>query len=131
MDGARKLADVREWNRNGRAPRLVQGARRHDSVWRAEWAFRFDNPKNGLGDDYVTTPSDAEVPAGISAHAANLSCIGAKESGCTVWVFWARYGQYTVYLEYISLGEGVPYARFEAHVREADKVVSRALRGTR
>lgn len=118
---------IRNWTNEGRAPTLDEAVFRYDTVREAEHAFWFDNPKWGVANK-LRDPDAAGVPPGLTADRADGSCIGREPPGCDIWVYWARYGQYTVLFTYFDIDRGTPHETFTTHVRAVDRAVARQLR---
>jgi hypothetical protein len=117
---------VRNWTDQGTEPTLFESAFRYPTVAEAERAFWFDNPKWGVANK-LQDPEPADVPGGLAADRAEGTCIGQEPPGCNIWVYWARYGQYTVLFTYFNVDSGVSHDAFAAHVHEVDRVVARRL----
>lgn len=90
----------------------------HQEVWQVEspfrawWKFRSEDPrpqfKRGAGSALV---HDVDPPRGLHADSYNYFCgnIGHSTTDefedCQVWGYWARYGQYLIYLELAGVHE--------------------------
>jgi hypothetical protein len=66
------------------------------------------------------------VPGGvdgvlIGGQAAGAGGVAADRTGCKIWVYWARYGQYDVSLDYTSIDAPVPPDQFATHVQALDR----------
>jgi hypothetical protein len=112
---------VRRWSANGRAPELTQTVYRHRNAAAAEDAWDSDDPAARIAKQFSGTPSAVPIGLRLSASRATLSCAASDRHGCKIWVYWARYGQYDVALEYTSIDTAVPRSRFEAHVQALDQ----------
>jgi hypothetical protein len=118
---------VRRWSANGRAPELTQIVYRHRSSADAERSRRADSPADRIAKEFAGSPTAADSRLRLSASHATISCAAADRAGCKIWVYWARYGQYDVGLDYTSVDAPVPLARFEAHVQALDHHLTRAF----
>ncbi len=112
---------VRRWSANGRAPELTQAVYRHRNAVAADDAWDSDDPAARIATQFSSTPSAAPIRLRLSASRATLSCAAADRHGCKIWVYWARYGQYDVDLDYTSVDTAVPRSQFEVHVQALDR----------
>jgi hypothetical protein len=118
---------ARRWSANGRTPELTQAVYRHRSPADAERSRRADDPADAIAKKFDGSPVVADSRLRLSASTATISCAAADRAGCKIWVYWARYGQYDVALDYTSIDAPVPLARFEAHVHALDQHLTRAF----
>jgi hypothetical protein len=71
----------------------------------AEWVFRSSNQKINYKSDFPGLVQNVALPKGLGADEAELFCgnVGRSRTAeleeCQIWGYWARYGQYVVYLD--------------------------------
>jgi hypothetical protein len=101
---------VKAWNADGNSIREeVRAARNADDA--ADAFDRYDPRKKSLelSDRREVTVSASHATAG-SPDASQIHCGSALDRrqdtrDCEFWVWWARYGQYTIYLDVTPQGE--------------------------
>jgi hypothetical protein len=118
---------VRRWSAGGRAPELTQTVARYPDAADARRALRADDPAEQAARQFSGRPTRADPGVRLSSSEATVSCAAADRAGCKIWVYWARYGQYTVGLDYTSVDAPVPLGRFAAHVAAVDQHITAAL----
>jgi hypothetical protein len=114
----------RRWSARGRAPELAQTVTEHSSAADARRSLRRDNPAGRIAAEFGGKPSKAASRLALDAPEWEITCAASDRDGCKIWVYWARYGQYVVALDYTSVGSAVPLERFEAHVEAVDDRLS-------
>ena len=111
---------TRHWSAGGRAPELGQTVTWHNSAAEAQRSLRRDNPAGRIAAQFDDKPSKAPSHMALDASEWEITCAANDRDGCKIWVYWARYGQYVVALDYTSIDSPVPLERFEANVKTVD-----------
>jgi len=107
---------------------LEQQAQAHSDPASASRFFRADDPRkaslidNSGAQDVVGPAQTIDTPGADNAqiYCANLMDPKVEASSCTSWVWWARYGQYTVK---ISVSTAWPVVVLEIPRGEFDRIV--------
>jgi len=115
----------RRWSADGRAPELTQTVTEHRSAADAQRSLRRDNPADHIAAQFGGKPSKAPSHLKIDASESEIICAASDRAGCKIWIFWARYGQYVITLDYTSIDSPVPLERFEAHIKAVDSRLTR------
>jgi hypothetical protein len=121
--GANSLS--RRWSAGGRAPELTMTVTERRNAAEAQRSLSRDNPADRMAEQFGGKPSKAPSTVALRASEWQITCAAGDRSGCKIWVFWARYGQYLVALDYTSIDSPVPLPVFEAHVQAADNRIGR------
>ncbi|WP_433607923.1 hypothetical protein ACQP2P_34080 [Dactylosporangium sp. CA-139114] len=124
---------VRRWQKVER-PRdeLEQSITVHRSGYAALYGFSASDPRindrEDFGDENV---HDAPLAVGVEADQALIYCRGIPQPGrrdsCAGWVYWARYGSYTVKMCYRE--PGLDAGRFSRIAGQFDAKIARFLAG--
>lgn len=123
-------AYVRTWLSESSESLMVEVWKRGDPL-RAEWVFHSYNEKIDYKSDFPGLVRDVAVPEGINADNADLFCgnIGKSRTDeledCQIWGFWARYGQYVLYLD--LYGEAMSADEFKKAAISFDRQIAAML----
>lgn len=97
-------AYVRTWL-SDRSESLMVAVWKQGDPLRAEWVFYSNNEKINYRSDFPGLVREVAVPEELNADNADLFCgnVGRSRTDefedCQIWGFWARYGQYVLYLD--------------------------------
>ena len=126
---------LRSWTTRANVADLVHGVVKFDDVEEARRYFQRDDPRS-YDEDFPLRVDESASYTSSSADESHLYCLGQEgtSDACATWVYWGRYGQYVVSVDYhagvigsrdgtgvphdgIALGEFLSYLRsFDEHV---------------
>jgi hypothetical protein len=107
--------------------KLTHEVLRYDGVPSAIWYYVVDDPAREYRSDWG---GGEEVDAGAAARhsdAHTLFCGTSDRERCGIWVYRARYGQYTVSLQFAQVGESLSLDEFRGYVSTVDRVMAERL----
>jgi hypothetical protein len=107
--------------------KLTHEVLRYGGVPSASWYYVVDDPARELRSDLG---GGEEVDAGGAvrhADAHKLFCGTSDLERCGIWVYWARYGQYAVSLQFAQVGESLSLDEFRGYVSTVDRVMAEQL----
>ena len=102
-----------------------------DEPIQAWWRYRTENPKPAFVRQFDQLVVDVEPSDSLSADSFSYFCanVGRSKSerleGCLIWGFWARYGQYLLYVE--LRGAAYPKSSMDSIVIHFDSRMSALL----
>lgn len=118
---------ARSWHPGEIHPALTQEVLRYDGVPSAIWYYVVDDPAWEYRSDWG---GGEEVDAGGAvrhADAHKLFCGNSDPERCGIWVYRARYGQYTVSLQFAQVSESLSLEEFRGYVSTVDRVMAERL----
>jgi hypothetical protein len=118
---------ARVWTGAERGLKLTQQVLRYDGVPSAIWYYVVDDPAREYRSDWG---GGEEVDAGAAARhsdAHTLFCGTSDPERCGIWVYRARYGQYTVSLQFAQVSESLSLEEFRGYVSTVDRVMAARL----
>ena len=118
---------------------LEQAIQRLANLGDAHSVYRREDPKS-YDEDYPLRIDASDQYRSGSANESHLYCLGTRgsEAACSVWAYWARYGQYILRLDYVAglepstadtfvLEAGIGLDKFLEYVQAFDHQVSSVL----
>lgn len=116
---------TRKWQFAAGGGELTQRVRRYARPLNAEHHYLADHPK----DEYERGFHEKDASDQYDSPHADRSttfCGAGSPSGCRNWIYWARYGQYLVQLEFAVADTDVPVDAFAAFLKRLDAHVAAA-----
>jgi hypothetical protein len=129
----------RSWISHDDQSGLEQAIQRLANVSDARSVYRREDPKS-YDEDYPLRIDASDQYRSVSANESHVYCLGSKgsEAACSVWAYWARYGQYILRLDYVAgltpstsdtfvLQPGISLRKFLEYTQAFDRQVSNVL----
>jgi hypothetical protein len=133
----------RSWISGDDQSGLEQAIQRLANVSDARSVYRREDPKS-YDEDYPLRIDASDQYRSVSANESHVYCLGSKGSkdACSVWTYWAMYGQYILRLDYVAgltpstsdtfvLQPGISLRRFLEYVQAFDRQVGDVLQSAR
>lgn len=129
-DSARAVGGelTRQWINARSRDRFVQSIIEHSGGITARYGYSAEDPRINDREDFGPE-GVRETPLGVpvSADQSLIYCLvtGRQNEPCSLWVYWSRYGLYTVKIYYRE--PGLDAARFAEIVKIVDARISAVL----
>ena len=129
---------MRGWSTQKKVANLVHEVIRFSDVGKARRYFERNDPRSD--EDFPLQVDESTSYTSNSADESHLYCLGQEgtSEACGTWVYWGRYGQYVVEIDYLAgiIGngsdvgtphDGIALDEFLGYLQPFDEHVTRML----